>query len=57
MCCQSHLSLLWGSYHGHVVLLALSRVSAGDAMGGDRATVLQGAGVEGLPARTRVRCY
>lgn len=54
MSCQNHLSQLWGPYHCHVVLLALSRVSAGDALGGDRATVLQRAGVERVPARTKV---
>lgn len=48
-----HLSC-WGPYHRHVVLLAVSRVSAGDALGGDRATVLQRAGVEALAVRTRV---
>lgn len=51
--CQDHLSELCGPYHRHVVLLTVSRVSAGDALGGDGATVLQRAGIEGLPARTR----
>lgn len=54
MSCQDRISSLWGPYHRHVVLLAVSRVSAGDALGGDRATVLQRAGVEALAVRTRV---
>lgn len=55
MSCQDHISQLWGPYHCHVVLLAVSRVSAGDALGGDRAAVLQRAGVEALAVRTRVK--
>ena len=38
-----------GTYHSHIILLAVCRVGAGDALCGDRTTMLGGHGVHSSP--------